>query len=215
MRKRDYARQPFYLYPGSALFFDWDGFYAEIGRWLVERRGIPATSALGAVLAAQSAVMPRALARYPRRQALAHDVAAWRAELRRGVLGGEGPSRTLSEHGPAILTVEDPLGMSYLPLLGPLQISYDYHRLQWELSSALLDEAYRPNRLFVPERLALPALLRSARRLGSIGADHAARLVDSHINGVGRGLFSMAGKVGSERVRDDDVKRRPDKAAES
>jgi hypothetical protein len=92
---------------GAALFDHLDAFHREALSLYADRFGADVTgSDLEAVLAAQSAVMPRAGREYPQRTELAHDVAGYFGALsalpnltRLGVDG-----RRLRDYGPGAIT---------------------------------------------------------------------------------------------------------------
>ncbi|MFN8017066.1 MAG: radical SAM protein [Acidimicrobiales bacterium] len=86
--------------PGS-----WGELLDELGGWMVDELGVPDDDALGAVLAAQAAVLPSPGATFPRRVALAHDVAAWWAA--QTYPPDPASHRPLRSFGAGVLEVDD------------------------------------------------------------------------------------------------------------
>jgi hypothetical protein len=95
-----------------------------------------ADTALDAALAAQGALLPAFGRTFPHAVALDHDVATWFNDLKavRRRDGDWAAVDDLRDHGPALLTVEDPhrvcdLAMGDLALMGRTPV--------WDLDSAL------------------------------------------------------------------------------
>ncbi len=93
----------------------WPEFYAEIRRFITEILGIPAGTALEAVLAVQVAIMPERRRSYPDHVELAHDYVAYLQEATAS-LDSTGratrPTSRLHEHPPATLTISgDPAAL--------------------------------------------------------------------------------------------------------
>jgi hypothetical protein len=128
---------------------EWDAFYAQFAAFVAERYGID-DAAFRVVLQVQAAVMPATDRQLPGRLTLAHDFAAWHAQLDRvrdiDDAGAAAPMH-LTAFAPGELNVSDPeeLCGANAHTLAEL---YDIHIVAWELSSALFDS--RPAAVAVP-----------------------------------------------------------------
>ncbi len=99
----------------AAPLVGWSGLYAEVRSILVERVGIPPSSALDTVLDLQQFLMPRAGRQFPDTIHLAHDYltyyrSATESLFTTGQAGG--PTAALSTHPVSELTIDgDPIGL--------------------------------------------------------------------------------------------------------
>ncbi len=129
----------------------WGSFYAEVERFVVRRYGVERDEALGAVMAAQEAVMPRASVRSPHALALRHDVVAY---VRRGVDAmrrGQAPDQGLAEFPPGNLVVTDTRGFNRADVPA-CQAPIGCAEPGWELSSPLNPFAHADGRPDLHER---------------------------------------------------------------
>ncbi|MEI9997104.1 MAG: radical SAM protein [Rhizomicrobium sp.] len=124
---------------------EWTVFYAQFAAFVAGRYGVD-DAAFRIVLQVQAAVVPAPDRPLPAELAMAHDFAAWHAQLGRvrniEDARAAAPPR-LTQFGPGVLHISDPND-----LCGAnahfLQDLYDIHIIEWELSSALMPDYLLP-----------------------------------------------------------------------
>lgn len=115
----------------------WRLFIDEMGRFAVERLGVPPGSGLDAVLAAQHAVLPAQGRKFPYTIEVGHDVGAWYRDVLKAKDSGHRTDWAdhvppLESYGPASFTVEDPHRLCDIGLGFDTDIDEYLH---WELHS--------------------------------------------------------------------------------
>jgi radical SAM superfamily enzyme YgiQ (UPF0313 family) len=126
-------RVPQYMGPPVS----WGLAMAELRRFLVDELGVADDSALEVALAVQHAVLPSSDRTFPVTLELAHDYVSWWSAVREQKRAGNhdwGASvPPLRDHGPGVLTVDDPVGLVTARIGHPFQL----HSLglNWELRS--------------------------------------------------------------------------------
>ena len=122
--------------PGS-----WGLFINEVRRFLVDKLSIADDSALRTTLAVQLAHLPAPARRFPEVLQLEHDFAAWQNLIFAAREGGhkgdwEKHVPSLSEFGPATLTVKDPNEVCRVDLGKPMGVMA-YAMRNWEMDSSV------------------------------------------------------------------------------
>ena len=126
---------PIYMSPPGS----WSFFIDEVRRYVVDHLGLTVNSALKTALVVQHAHLPAADRVFPYTLDLEHDFTAWwnavltaREEGHREDWEAHVPS--LSEFGPATITIADPNKICLLEVGKPLS-ALDYNLRTWELDS--------------------------------------------------------------------------------
>ncbi len=169
---RDYFDVRVFL-RSSLLVVDWHAYVAEFLAFVEREFEIELTQGVrDTLIDAQAAVMPRVGARLPMVRTLAHDLVGWmRAHFARDLsgYGAVAPRRdarlALAAYGPGTIAVDDPVGVTRMPL-EPL-LMFNYRAGVLELRSPLLDIAGAPGYLTKSDE----GLFRSARAAVAAGGE--------------------------------------------
>jgi radical SAM superfamily enzyme YgiQ (UPF0313 family) len=162
------------------LLTNWSALYKDVGEYLCESLDVACDSRLRTVLGAHAALMPRVAMRTPVTHSLEHDIVAYFRDLGIGrasaaLLSAE--RRSLASYPTGTLIVSDPHHLCWFP--HELLLSYDIHKIHYELQSDLMWEESVPRFFFRPDRWTPLNAMRMAGRVMLEMIRHKAMKVES------------------------------------